>query len=377
MTLNASETLALGAGALWCVRGVQTLIPRPILAGLAVALCVAAARPFQVEFTFDTVLRDLLITVFFTTVGLRASTSLLKRDGARVGVCLALAVAGAIAQNAVGVWMATLLGLNPLTGIVAGALTLAGGPATALAFGQTFDQAGLPNSQTIGLACAVFGIVASGLLSAGIGEFLVRRHGLRSEGGSANAQAARTGSALDTVGLLVLAVGVGSLLSRAIPVPLPGHIGAMIVAAVIRWTDDRRGQLLDERTLAVISEWSVNLFIVLALVSLKLWVLLDLALPLFAILLVQVLVTCFVAVVLVWWFLGRNYEAAVASAGWTGFMIGTTANAITAISALERRHGPAPGATMTVSVVGAFLIDFTNSFVILTSADFVRRYLVN
>ncbi|MBM3765282.1 MAG: sodium/glutamate symporter, partial [Acidobacteria bacterium] len=172
------------------------------------------------------------------------------------------------------------------------------------------------------------------------------------------------------------AMGAGSVLSRAMAgagLTLPGYIGAMIVAAVIRFIDDRGEGKLDDGVLDRAARISVSLFIVLALVTLKLWVLATLALPLFFLLAVQTVVTIGMAVLIVWRVMGRGYEGAAGAAGWLGFMLGTTANAVAALDALEARHGAAPGARVAVPVVGAFLIDFTNSFVILSSADFVRR----
>jgi ESS family glutamate:Na+ symporter len=148
------------------------------------------------------------------------------------------------------------------------------------------------------------------------------------------------------------------------------------VAAAIRFWDDRGRVHLDETVLAKAGELSLGLFISMALLTLKLWVLAALAVPLVIILTLQVAVTTLFAAFIAYRWLGRDYEGAVATAGWTGFMLGTTANAVASMAALEGRHGPAPRARLAVPVVGAFLIDFTNSFVILSGADFVRRFLL-
>jgi ESS family glutamate:Na+ symporter len=385
---NAAETLALAAGGLWLAgaahRRVGVLdrwnIPRPVTGGLVLAAAVAALRAGNVELAFDTVLRDLLTLVFFTTIGLRASVGLLRRDGGTVLVCLALAVAGAELQNGVGVLAAKALGLHPLLGIIAGATTLAGGPATALAFGKTFEEMGVADAQTVGVAAAVFGILAAGLLAGAAGGWLIRRHGLS---GGAGAAAARVepqrGQWLFTLAAIAISIGAGSLLSRGIAaagVTLPGYIGAMIVAALLRWRDDAGPRRLDEPVLDQAGALSLGLFIVMALLTVKLWVLAQLAAPLLVLLLLQTVVTTLFAVFIAYRWLGRDYEGAVAAAGWTGFMLGTTANAVAAMDALESRHGAAPRARLAVPVVGAFLIDFTNSFVILSGADFVRRFLL-
>lgn len=384
LALNAAETLALGAGGWWLAGRVAYFerihMPAPIVGGLFLAGGVTALRSSGVELVFDAVLRDVLMLAFFTTVGLRASTGLLRREGHRVLVCLALAVGGAIVQNIVGIAMCRAMGLDPLIGVVAGATTLAGGPATALAFGQTFEKMGLAEASTIGVACGVFGILMAGLVAGPVGGYLVRRQGVHGVGGGKAVVDARAGSAAATLGVLVVAMGLGSVLSRVMAgagLTLPGSVGAMIVAVVIRFVDDRGGGRLDDVLLDQAARMSVSLFIVLALVTLKLWVLTTLALPLLALLAAQTLVTIAMAVVVVWRAMGRGYEGAAGAAGWLGFMLGTTANAVAALDTLEARHGAAPGARVAVPVVGAFLIDFTNSFVILSSADLVRRLLVN
>lgn len=385
---NAAETLALAAGGLWLAgwaHGRVGLldrwnIPRPVSGGLLLAGGVASLRAAGVECEFDTLLRDLFTLVFFTTIGLRASLGLLRRDSGTVLVCLALALAGAEVQNGVGILCAKLLGLNPLLGIIAGSTTLAGGPATALAFGKTFEDMGVADAQTVGVASAVFGILAAGLLSGAVGGWLIRRHGLVSRGGEVAACGeVQRGEWLFTLAAIGISIGAGSVLSRGIAaagVTLPGYIGAMIVAAGIRFGDDRGRVRLDEDLLGKAGEVSLGLFISMALLTLKLWVLASLAVPLMLILTVQVVVTTLFAALVAYRWLGRDYEGAVAAAGWTGFMLGTTANAVASMAALEERHGAAPRARLAVPVVGAFLIDFTNSFVILSGADFVRRFLL-
>jgi glutamate:Na+ symporter, ESS family len=389
ITLSAAETLALAAMGLWLAAAfhgrVRVLdrwnIPRPVTGGLLLALAVTGLRAGGVALEFDTVLRDLFTLVFFTTIGLRASVGLLRRDSGTVMVCLALAVAGAEVQNGVGIVLAKWLGLNPLLGIVAGATTLAGGPATALAFGKTFEEMGVADAQSVGLAAAVFGILAAGLIGGAAGGWLIRRHGLAAPGapGVVTAGPVQMGDWRWTLAAIAVSLGGGALLSRGIAaagVTLPGYIGAMIVAAALRWWDDRGARCLDEGLLDRAGSLSLSLFIVIALLTLKLWALAALAAPLLVILSAQVAVTTLFALFIAYRWLGRDYEGAVATAGWIGFMLGTTANAVACMDALESKHGAAPRARLAVPVVGAFLIDFTNSFVILSGADFVRRFLL-
>ena len=257
---------------------------------------------------------------------------------------------------------------------------MAGGPATALAFGKTFEEMGVADARTVGVAAAVFGILAAGLLGGAVGGWLIRRHGLVARPAEAvRGGEAQRGNWLFTLTAIVLVMGGGSMLSRWIAdggLTLPGYIGSMIVAAVVRWRDDGGRRLLDEGVLDRAGSLSLGMFIVMALLTLKLWVLAALAVPLLVILSAQVVVTTLFAVFVAYRWLGRDYEGAVATAGWTGFMLGTTANAVACMDVLEARYGAAPRARLAVPVVGAFLIDFTNSFIILSGADFVRRFLL-
>jgi ESS family glutamate:Na+ symporter len=373
---------------LWLAAGVHRrlpfldrfLIPKPITGGVLLAAMLTALRTLGVEVEFDTVLRDLLMLTFFTTVGLRASAELLRRESGMMVICLLLGAVGALLQNVSGVAGARLFGLHPLTGIVAGATTLAGGPATALAFGQTFEKMGLADAATLGVGCAVFGILAAGFVGGAVGGYLIRRDGLSAAvtmvAGPSMVDE-RKGDIWFTLGALVVCLGLGSLLSRGIASigwTLPAYIGSMIVAAGVRYWDDRTHRRLDESVLRVTATWSVGLFIVIALLTLKLWVLAQLALPLLAILTMQVLLTSLFAVVVAYRLLGRDYDAAVTTAGWVGFMLGTTANTVACIDVLEARHGPSGRARLVAPVTGGFLIDFTNALVILWSADIARRF---
>lgn len=379
---NAAAVLAMAAlGVMlgdWLRRRVPLLrrlsIPAPVAGGLVFAFALLALRDRVANFEFETVLRDLLMIAFFTSIGMNASWRVVRAGGTQVILFLALASAGAVLQNLLGIGLARVFGVNPLVGIVSGAVALAGGPATSLAFGATFEKLGLPGAATLGLASATFGIVAAGVLAGYRGARLAR--GSRG-GGARSGTAESTASAplLPQVVLVAVAMGAGAGISMAIEragVVLPGYIGAMIAAAILRNLDDRwRLFQIDPRLMATLGNAALAFFIVMALLSLKLWELARLAGPMLAMLAGQV--------VLAWWLcaavyrvMGRNYEAAVMSAGYLGFMLGTTANSLAAMDELERECGAAPQAFVVVPLVGGFLIDFTNALIITATANLVR-----
>lgn len=373
----ASAGIALGEGILRAVPVLARLsVPRSIVGGLVLALVALALRDRVANFEVDTVLRDLLMIAFFTTIGFGASLRLLRVGGVQVGIFLAASALGLVAQIGLGTAAAWGLGEHPLFGLIPGAVSLTGGPATALAFGPELEKAGVVGASTVGVAAAVAGILVSGVLGGFVGSYLVRRDklapGAAEREGSAEIDVdsgprERHGSVLAHVLVLGMTMAVGSLLSEVLRSwrPMPAYIGAMLVAALVRNLDDRF-QLagLEQRTTQQLGEVALELFIVMAVVTLKLWQLVDLALPVMLILAGQVVLTVLLAWTCVYWWMGRTYTAAVMTGGYTGFMLGTTANAMASMNAIVRRTGPAPQAFFAVGIVGAFLIDFVNSVLI-------------
>jgi ESS family glutamate:Na+ symporter len=352
-------------------------IPAPVVGGLVYAVAALALRDRWVNFEVESSIRDLLQIAFFTTIGLNASWRVVRQGGPQVLWFWALASAGALLQGVLGVALCRLFGVHPLLGVISGPGALAGGPATSLAFGGLFEKLGAGAATTVGLASATFGITVAGLLSGYIGGWLIRRAGLQQAvPGAGSPPASPSPGApglMRHVLALALSMGLGSVLSAAIGragVVLPSYIGAMIVAALIRNLDERaRFARLETSQVTQIGTVALYLFIVSALLTLRLWELAHLALPMIVLLLVQVLLVCLLCLVIVYPAMGRNYEAAVAAAGYSGFMLGVTANALAAMEELERHHGPAPRAFIVVPLVGAFLIDFTDALLLTLAAN--------
>jgi ESS family glutamate:Na+ symporter len=386
--VNAPEVLGLASlGVLlgmWLKRRIPLLdrlnIPVSIAGGMVYAVAAMLLRDRVANFEFDVVLRDLLMVAFMTTVGLSARVQLIREGGVKVIWLLAVATGGALLQNLLGMGLAKALGVDARLGILAGAVSLAGGPATALAFGPTFERMGVAGATTVAFASATFGIAVAGLIGGYIGGQLIRRHGLKASG-EAVAPAFSAGEThapdlLKSVLVMGVAMGLGALLSAAIEragVILPGYIGAMIVAAAIRNLDDRyRFARIAQAEVTTMGRVSLYLFIVMALLTLKLWELVHLALPMLAILAAQVVLVWAMCLTIVYWMMGRDYESAVTSAGFCGFMLGITSNAVASMEELVEKFGPAPRAFLVVPVVGAFLIDFTNSLIITAMANWTR-----
>lgn len=386
-------------------------IPAAAVGGLLFACLVFALRAGGVAgVTLDTSLRAPLQTTFFTTIGLSATTALLRAGGWRMGFFWMLATLTAVAQNVLGMALAVALGAPALLGVICGSLTLTGGPATGLAWAERFEALGVSGAGSLIIASAMFGIFTSSLVGNPVATALIRRRRLapraeekeealdefwalsptiapeeenagapvddesvavggRDEGLSA-------GVLLHNLLLVLLVMGVGAVLSFLIRNPsftLPDYIGAMVIAAVVRNVDDRAGWFrLNVRAIELIAGVALALFMVIALMSLELWKIAGLALPMIVILCAQVLLTAAYAVLVTFPLMGRDYEAAVTAGGHVGFGLGITANAVANMEALVERFAPAPRSFLVVPIVGAFFIDFSNALVISLFTGFAR-----
>jgi ESS family glutamate:Na+ symporter len=366
-------------------------IPAAVVGGLLFTLGAMLAHSRGLDVKLDTTAQPVLIVAFFTTIGMGASLALLRKGGIQVLVFLLFATAFCFVQNFLGMAIAVGFGEHPLLGVMAGSVTLVGGPATGLAFAPLFVEAGLAGAGALALTAATVGIVCGGLVGGPVGTYLTRRFGLRSTSGSTAEMAAELAPPPETMvveverednsflrNLVVLAVamGIGSVLSRyfqSLGLTLPSYIGAMLIASVLRNIDDVTEWLhIDLKAMEFVGNLALNIFLVVALMDLKLWQLADVALPLLVILVAQVLAVVIAALTAVYLLMGRDYDAAVMSSGFVGFVLGTTANAVANMQALVRRLGPVPRAFLVVPLVGAFFIDFTNAIIITFFVNWLR-----
>jgi len=388
LQLDAVQTLALAGLALFLgyalCRAIPVLgrynLPPPVVGGLVFAgVAWLAHGQGTTVFALDTSLQAPLMIAFFTSIGFNASVRLLRASGRQVVAFLALATVFAVAQNLLGMGVAAAFGLHPLFGVLAGATTLAGGPATGLAFAPLFEQAGIPGAATVAVAAAMGGIVLGGLAGGPVSTWFIRRHGLESsrpgdhvapdEGAAvvAMTEAQREYGALKSIVAILVAMWLGAWVSAGISsmgITLPAYVGAMLVGAVVRNLDDASGRIgLSVPTIELIGNICLALFLAVALMNLKLWELAGLALPLIVNLGLQLVLVALFCVV-VFRAMGRDYDAAVMGGGFVGFMLGTTANAMAVMRTLVERYGAAPRAFLVAPLVGAFFIDFTNALVI-------------
>lgn len=404
LKLDMIQTTALAAVVLFAGYGIRRRvgvldrfnIPAPVVGGfLFAALALTARLTGVLQFEFDTTLQAPFMIAFFTCIGLGASLRLLKVGGPQVLLFWLLASVLAVIQNGIGVGLAVTMGEHPFLGLLAGSITMTGGHGTGAAFGKLMeDQYQFTGAVTVALAAATFGLVSGGLLGGPIGTRLIRRHGLTPAAAPVTAAPAglehaaldseidteTTGEAptayllLQALTVILVCMWAGGLLSRWLGqyVTLPGYIGAMIVAAVVRNVADASGALkISPRVVDDMGTIALSLFLAMALMSLKLWELLDLALPMLVILAAQVTMMGTFATWVTFRLMGRDYDAAVMAGGHCGFGLGATPNAVANMTSLVERFGAAPRAFLVLPMVGAFFIDFTNAIIITTYINLV------
>ena len=398
-SLDFIQTTAVGAIALFV--GVAVLrrmpllrrynIPAAVVGGLVIAILVTMSREFNLaSVKFDTTLQAPLMTAFFTSIGLSASVGLLKAGTRQALVFLALATFLAVIQSLIGIVTAVAFGQSPLLGVLMGPAALTGGPATALAFAPQFAAAGVVAAESVAIAAAMAGIVMGGLVGGPIVTRLIEHHQLHAPTPtptptpqpttsmpvhSASDEEGDLLTVLKGLSVLLVAMGVGSWLGgvmKSADLTLPGYVGAMIMGALIRNVDDQTKWLqipheLTERIGVV----CLSLFLSVALMNLKLWELTSIAAPLLVNLIIQVIAVAVFCWYVVFRVMGRDYDAAVMSGGFTGFMLGTTANAMAVMHSVVQRYGPSPRAFLVAPIVGAFFIDFTNALLITGLLNFL------
>jgi ESS family glutamate:Na+ symporter len=318
--------------------------------------------------------------VFFSTIGLSAKLSLLREGGRTLAVLGALTFAFLILQNGMGIALVSALGQHWAYGLIAGSVSLAGGHGTAITWGTLATDAGLSGATELGLAFATFGLVCGGFVGGPIAAYLIRRHSLT----AADGPASRTTSAAEEVAedephsmtsdrvirtMLLLAICIGSgselndwLSSRS--VVLPGFLTAMGIGIVLTNLADATNRPVDDQEIDLLSSISLQLFLAMSLMSMQLTELAGAVGPVLLTLTAQVLLASAFAIFVVFRFCGRDYGAAVIASGYSGLCLGATPVGIANMNAVTSRFGPCPKAFIVVPLVGAFLLDLINAFVI-------------
>jgi ESS family glutamate:Na+ symporter len=386
--LNLLETLALATalffvGQLVVQRSAllqRYSIPVPVVGGVLCALALAAAGLVgHVQFTFDESPKDPLLLAFFATLGLGADVRSLARGGWKLVILLVLFVAMMVMQCAIGVGMARLLDLHPLVGLLGGSISLTGGHGTAAAYAASFaDTRNLQGALELGMAAATAGLILGSLLAGPVAERVMRRQGQRS-----TRPAAPTGSAASPSPvllpitaeqllfvLLVCLACIGGArlmhgLMRDSGILLPDFLWALLIGMVVRNLAPLfRVRHINDSAVQAFGSVSLSLFLIMALMSMRILDLATLAGPLLLIVLVNALATAAFAYFITARLMGGDHDAAVISGGQVAAGLATTAVGMSVMQTLAERHGPAPLAFLLIPIVGAFFADIANAIVL-------------
>ena len=390
--LNSYQTLAVGILLYYLGKWLKTkikffqtyCIPNPVIGGVLFALInLALFEAGTGAIKLDTVQQSFFMNMFFTSVGFSASYALLKKGGRDVVILTLLCAVLISCQDIIGVGLASVLGLQPLLGLCAGSIPLVGGHSTSGAFGPMLEQMGVSRANTVAIAMATFGLICGSLMGGPVAHRLLEKFHLHStkedlEGANEKAQSMEENASLAmtpenfmlATGEILIAMGLGTIVSKfftSVGLTFPGYIGSMIVAAIIRNISDHAngGLPVPMQEIGTVGDVGLNIFLSLAMMSLRIWELFDIAGPLAIIAVCQTVFMALFTTFVVFNVMGKDYDAAVEVSAVCGFGMGATPNAMANMSAITANYGPAPRAFFAVPLVGAMFIDFANSGILM------------
>ena len=353
-------------------------IPAPVIGGLLFAIftCICYTTGI-IEFSFDDTLREVCMVFFFTSVGFQANLKVLKSGGSSLIVFLGLVIALIFSQNLLAIGLSKLLNLNPLIGMCTGSIPMVGGHGTAGAFGPVLEDFNIQGATTICTAAATFGLITGSLVGGPIGKRLIEKRKLMdnvpTEDDSLLVEdeekhQRHTNMYAAAVFQLILAIGLGTIFSYFLTktgLTFPIYIGAMLAAALMRNITEYSGKgTIHMGEINDLGGICLSLFLGMAMITLKLWELATLALPLVILLAAQTLLICVFTYFVIFNVMGRDYDAAVLSAGTCGFGMGATPNAMANMQAICDRYVPSVKAYLIIPLIGSLFADFINSLVI-------------
>lgn len=390
ITMNVYYTLALAVGVLLLGQVIKDhsavlrkfCIPVPVVGGVLFALVITVGtltKAFSIS--LDSSFNEFFSLLFYAGIGYTASWKLLKKGGPAVIVFLLVSAVLVVLQNLLGVGLCKLLDIDPLIGLATGSIPMVGGNGTAAAWGPTLEAAGLEEATTIATAAATFGLVSGALIGGPIGRYLIERNDLKSD---PNAKEMVLGDlekkpdgnvkkcepinekrlTVATYQVLVT-VGIGALISfllKKTGIDFPASVGAMTAAAILRNIADSNEKIdLKLPELSVISNVSLLIFLALSMMTMKLWKIVDLALPMIIILVAQMILMTLFAIFVTFPIMGKDFDAAIITSGQCGFGLGAVPTAMANMQTLEAKYGRSPSAFFIVPLVGSLFINLVNS----------------
>lgn len=384
LKLDMIQTLALAIVVYYIGRWIKTkvtilerfCIPSPVVGGLIFAILNLILTETNImTISLDSTLQNPFMLAFFTTIGLGASFKLIKQGGIQVGLFFIAALSLVIFQDILGVFLSKAIGVNPLLGLISGSITMTGGHGTGATWGALFESNyGLAGATTTAAASATFGLICGSLIGGPIAKNLINKNKLKNNADAFVATDTEIKEKVNyeelfkTTSIIFISMGLGTILEMIftkIGITLPAYIDAMIVAAIILNTGESTGKWkINSKCADIIGNISLNVFLSMALINLQLWELKSTAGPLLILLIGQAILMAIFAYFITFRLMGQDYDAAVMAAGHCGFGMGATPNGVANMEAITSKYGASPKAFFILPVVGAFLVDFSNSLVI-------------
>lgn len=398
ITLNMAQSVALGVIVFIIgqsiVKKIRFLeaycIPAPVVGGLLFSIVhLIGVQTGMYSFVFDTALKDFFMIAFFSTIGFSASLKIIKKGGVSIVILFCVSCVMLLIQNFWGVAVARMTGLNPLLGMCAGSISLMGGVGSSAAFAPIMEQNGAVGGLPFAIASATFGLVMGGLVSGPIAKFLIDKFQLKDavKAGKKEIDYAsievddEEASVIEVSKMhkgffqIMIAMGIGSVISVLIGktgMVFPAYVGAIFAAAFIRNGGDALHIEICKKEIDALGRLFLDIFLAMTIMGLELWKLAAVAVPMLLILVGQVILLAVFAVFVVFFFCGRDYDAAVMCAGFYGYAMGATPNAMASMNSVVNRFGrPSPKAFFTVPIVGGFLMDFAMAILIITHMNLI------
>lgn len=353
-------------------------IPAPVAGGFVFAILHLIVRQtMNFSLGIDTTFQSPFMMVFFTTIGLTASIELIKKGGLGVIIFWVLASILCVFQDAIGLALAKVMGANPLLGLICGSITMTGGHGTGAAFAPKFAEMGLDGANVAAMAAATFGLVSGSIIGGPIGATLIRKNNLKSKAAEYTNQEITLESekeeinvdeVLKTLTIILISIAIGAIVSIPVKkagITLPAYVTAMIVASILlNVGESTKMWHVNQKASSFLGTLSLNIFLSFALTGMQLWQLAEVAGPMMVILVGEVVFMALFAYFVTFKVMGSDFDAATIAAGHCGFGLGATPNGVANMTSVQEEFGPAPRAFFILPIVGAFLIDFTNSLII-------------
>lgn len=360
-------------------------IPVPVVGGLLFTILLTITTMTGVlKVSLDSSFNEFFSLFFYAGIGYTASWKMLKKGGPQVIVFLILSSILVVLQNGLGVVLCKVMGLNSLIGLATGSIPMVGGNGTAAAWAPILESAGLEDASTIAIAAATFGLVSGALLGGPVGRFLIEKNNLKPSADSETMRLGKDSEAAVSITektltvasyQVLLTIAIGTLISYLLKktgIEFPASVGAMTAAAIFRNIADNNEKLeLKLPELAIISNISLLIFLALSMMTMKLWRLVDLALPLLLLLVAQIILMAVFAIFVTFPIMGKNFDAAIMTAGQCGFGLGAVPTAMANMQTLDEKYGPSPSAFFIVPLVGSLFINLVNSVIITTFLNFL------